>query len=49
MKKALSFAVALGLAAGMASTAVASDILDIHGDARWRGVNQSNADADEDH
>lgn len=38
MKKALSFAVALGLVGGMATTAVASDMLDFHGTARVRGV-----------
>ncbi|MBU0673761.1 MAG: hypothetical protein KJ950_03860 [Proteobacteria bacterium] len=38
MKKALGFAVALGLVAGMASSAVASDILDFHGEARVRGL-----------
>lgn len=36
MKKALSFAVALGLVAGMASSAVASDMLDFHGTSRLR-------------
>jgi hypothetical protein len=39
MKKALSFAVALGLVAGMASAAAASDLLDFHGEARIRALN----------
>ena len=43
MKKALSFAVALGLVAGLASVASAADMLTIHGDARWRGVYKNNA------
>ncbi len=43
MKKALSFAVALGLVAGLASYAAAEDMLSIHGDARWRGVYSQNA------
>lgn len=38
MKKALSFAVALGLVAGVASAAE----LTINGDARWRGVYKDN-------
>ncbi|MFN2368741.1 MAG: hypothetical protein ABR605_07325 [Desulfurivibrionaceae bacterium] len=42
MKKALSFAVALGLVAGMASSAIAEDMLSIGGDARWRGVYKNN-------
>ena len=42
MKKALSFAVALGLVAGMVSTAAAEDMLTIKGDARWRGVHKDN-------
>ncbi|MFO7607285.1 MAG: hypothetical protein R6W72_13410, partial [Desulfurivibrionaceae bacterium] len=42
MKKALSFAVALGLVAGMASSALAEDMLSIGGDARWRGVYKNN-------
>lgn len=42
MKKALSFAVALGLVAGMATTAMAEDTLSIKGDARWRGVYKTN-------
>jgi hypothetical protein len=46
MKKALSFAVALGLVAGMASYAAAATV-DFHGDARWRGVNESNVDGSE--
>lgn len=41
MKKALSFAVALGLVAGAASVASASE-LTINGDARWRGVYHTN-------
>lgn len=41
MKKALSFAVALGLVAGVASVASAAD-LTINGDARWRGVYHTN-------
>lgn len=43
MKKALGFAVALGLVAGMASSAMAEDMLSIHGDARWRGLYAENA------
>ena len=46
MKKALSFAVALGLVAGMASYAAAATV-DFHGDARWRGLSRANADGDE--
>lgn len=42
MKKALSFAVALGLVAGVASVASAAE-LSINGDARWRGVYKDNA------
>jgi opacity protein-like surface antigen len=42
MKKALSFAVALGLVAGLASAAMAEDMLSINGDARWRGVYKTN-------
>lgn len=38
MKKALSFAVALGLVAGMGSSAVASDMLEFHGTSRVRGI-----------
>ncbi|MEN8134479.1 MAG: hypothetical protein ABFS18_02930 [Thermodesulfobacteriota bacterium] len=41
MKKALSFAVALGLVAGMASSAVAAD-MSWTGDARLRGVYKNN-------
>ncbi|MCK4839351.1 MAG: hypothetical protein KAS94_11165 [Desulfobulbaceae bacterium] len=41
MKKALSFAVALGLVAGMATTAVAADLV-LKGDARLRGVYKNN-------
>jgi uncharacterized Zn-binding protein involved in type VI secretion len=41
MKKALSFAVALGLVAGVASVASAAE-LSINGDARWRGVYKDN-------
>lgn len=41
MKKALSFAVALGLVAGVASVASAAE-LTINGDARWRGVYKDN-------
>ena len=44
MKKALSFAVALGLVAGMAYTASAADNLSISGDARWRGQYKNNFD-----
>ena len=43
MKKALSFAVALGLVAGMASSAMAEDMLSVNGDVRWRGVYMNNA------
>ena len=43
MKKALSFAVALGLVAGMAASAMAADV-EFHGDARWRGLNIVNED-----
>ena len=46
MKKALSFAVALGLVAGMASYAAAATV-DFHGDARWRGVTRNTADGNE--
>lgn len=47
MKKALSFAVALGLVAGVASVASAAE-LTINGDARWRGVYHTNyTDADD--
>ncbi|MBU0480267.1 MAG: hypothetical protein KKG47_04095 [Proteobacteria bacterium] len=42
MKKALSFAVALGLVAGMASAAVAADNLTLTGEARWRGSYKNN-------
>ena len=41
MKKALSFAVALGLVAGMASSAMAADLV-LSGDARLRGVYKQN-------
>jgi hypothetical protein len=48
MKKALSFAVALGLVAGLASVAMAEDMLSIKGDARWRGFYKTNhTDADD--
>jgi hypothetical protein len=48
MKKALSFAVALGLVAGLASVASAENMLSIHGDARLRGVYSTNTtDADD--
>ncbi len=47
MKKALSFAVALGLVAGMATTAVAADLV-LKGDARLRGQYKNNStDADD--
>lgn len=42
MKKALSFAVALGLVAGMASSAVAADLV-LKGDARLRGYYKNNS------
>lgn len=42
MKKALGFAVALGLVAGMTSAAVADDMVTIKGDARLRGVYSTN-------
>jgi hypothetical protein len=48
MKKALGFAVALGLVAGMASSALAEDILSIGGDARWRGVYMNNTTDSDD-
>jgi hypothetical protein len=44
MKKALGFAVALGLVAGMASSAMAEDMLSINGDARLRGYYKTNTD-----
>lgn len=47
MKKALSFAVALGLVAGMASVAAAAE-LSINGDARWRGVYKDNTKTSSD-
>jgi hypothetical protein len=42
MKKALSFAVALGLVAGMASSAMAEDTLSMTGDARIQGWYKNN-------
>ncbi|MDF1578913.1 MAG: hypothetical protein P1P81_10785, partial [Desulfobulbales bacterium] len=46
MKKALSFAVALGLVAGYAATASAVT-MDWAGDARWRGIYRDNANFDD--
>jgi hypothetical protein len=49
MKKVLTTAIALGLAAGLAAPAMASDILDFHGTGRVRGMHIDNAsDLDSD-
>jgi uncharacterized Zn-binding protein involved in type VI secretion len=48
MKNALSFAVALGLVAGVVSVASAAE-LTINGDARWRGVYKQNTTDSTDH
>jgi|GEM_PF-6909839 len=49
MKKALSFAVALGLVAGLATSAMAEDMLSVKGEARIRGAYINNgADFDDE-